>query len=65
MNLDKDGGPGRASKIQQELVRAGHVGRELDTGSENGGGIGLRDSAMSRQARHAPGQGVCTGAAGL
>lgn len=54
MNLDKDGEPGRASQIQQELVRAGHVGRKLDTGSEHDGGIGMRDSAVSRQNRHAP-----------
>lgn len=54
MNLDKDGEPGRASQTQQELGRAGQAGRELDTGSENVRGLGIRDYAMPRQAMHAP-----------
>lgn len=65
VNLDKDGEPGRASQTQQELGRAGHVGRELDAGSEAVGGLGIRDYAMPTQGRHAQGQGARTGAAGL
>lgn len=48
------GEPGRGCRAWegtadlQEPVRAGHMGRQPDAGSENAGGTGVRDSAKAR-----------------
>lgn len=49
--MESLGGHRRSSR---NWLGAGHVGRELHTGSEKVAGIGIRDCAIPRQARHAP-----------
>lgn len=41
---------GRALQIWRELAKAGHLGRELDTGAAGAGEIGFIDCAKARQA---------------
>lgn len=41
---------GGALQIWRELAKAGHLGRELDTGAAGAGEIGFVDCAKARQA---------------